>query len=280
MDHGSALDGLRVHLTAHRRSREIDEALARQGASILHAPTLIPVPGPEDVDLPGRTDAVIAFRPEILVVTTGIGLRSWAASADAHGQGVRLRDVLGSTRIIARGAKALGAVRALGLDAEWVAPGETAQEIIDHLLQEDLQGRRIVIQFHGMGTDTLDTTLRDAGAQVCGVVVYRYTTPSDPEPVRRALEETAKGRVDAVLFTAAGGAEHWLRAATAEQLHAIRERNRAGDLGLFAVGSVTATPLEDQGLSVHRPERQRLGALLREVRSWAEQRAAVGGERP
>ncbi len=266
---------LRVHLTAQRRSREIDEALTRLGAEVLHCPALVVVPAERDVRIARDTRAILSARPEAVLITTGVGLRAWLATADALDLGEQLRRLLGETRLLARGAKAHGAIRAAGLTADWVAPGESTAELVEHLAAEGLRGRTVAIQHHGMddGRDARD--LRERGAQVHGVVLYRYTEPADPEPVLRSVREAADGRADAVLFTSAGASAAWLKAADAEQRRRLAERSAAGDLGLFAVGAVTAAPLREHGLTVRHPERFRLGAMLRQVAAWAQARSSL-----
>ncbi|WP_129658680.1 uroporphyrinogen-III synthase [Rothia halotolerans] len=272
MPTSSDLAGFRVHLTAQRRSEDIDAALSRRGAEIFHCPSMVTTPVDDDEQLPGRTREIIAFAPQIVIVTTGIGLRGWLASAEAHGLRDELLARLGEARIIARGAKANGAIRAVGLEAEWTSPEETAEDVLRYLREGDLAGRRVAVQHHGMGTDGLEESLREAGAEPLGVVVYRYVVPADPEPVRRSVREAAEGGADAVIFTAAGGSIEWLRAADAVQLAALAERTRREELGLFAVGPVTARPLEEAGLRVHVPPRYRLGAMLRQVAAWGIER--------
>lgn len=277
-DESRALDGLVVHLTAHRRAEETTAALARHGARVVHCPAMVPVPPSTDQELVEATDRVIAARPEIVVVTTGVGLRGWLEAAESSGRREALIRTLAGARILARGSKAHGAVRAAGLKASWVSAEETAADVMDHLRGEDLTGASVALQYHGMGTDSLDEFVRAMGGTPLGVVVYRYTVPEDTEPVLSSVADAAEGRADAVLFTAAGGAREWLRPATAEQRRALADRSAAGELGLFAVGPVTAAPLEEAGLAVLQPERHRLGSLLRLVTAWGTKLTGSSGQ--
>ena len=107
--------------------------------------------------------------------------------------------------------------------------------------------------------------LRDAGAEVVTVPVYRWVLPEDVAPVRRLVASIVAGGVDAVTFTSAPGrgqpAHRRRGARPAEALvAALKDRVLA-----IAVGPVTAGPLEAAGVPSHQPERARLGALAREV---------------
>src|SRR5262245_52373726 len=107
------LAGFRIGVTSERRSGDLISALERRGAQVLHAPALTLAPHGHDQDavLIEETRAVIAARPDMVLVTTGYGMRRWFEVADAAGLGAELSDVLDAARIFARGPKAVGAVR-------------------------------------------------------------------------------------------------------------------------------------------------------------------------
>ncbi len=266
-----AMAGCVVAVTADRRFKELAGALERRGASVEHAPALEVVPHLDDEGLVESTQAVLASPPDIVVATTGIGFRGWIEAADAVGLAEDLLDVLGAARIIARGPKARGAIEAAGLTADWVAVSETAAEIERFLLAEGVDGLRIAVQHHGSGADGLDEAFADAGATVESIVVYSWG-PSDPDVLAASVRNTAGGLLDAVVFTSAPGVLAWLRAASVDDLDAIRRRNLGGRLVLATVGPITAAPLEGVGLLPLVPTRWRLGAVVRElVTHYAEE---------
>lgn len=273
------LEGRVFVATADRRREELASALERRGAVVHQAPALSTVSPRNDQDLVRATEALIAGPPEIVVVTTGIGFRSWLEVADAAGLGGGLMACLQGARLIARGAKARGAIQQAGLTPAWVAESETAAEIRDYLLAEGVRGSRIAVQHHGNGSDGLDEAFRAAGAEVQGLVVYRWGPPSDPQVHEEWVRRTAGGECDAVLFTSAPVAHAWLATVVEQEVHdAIRARAARGELLLAGVGPVTAAPLEDFGLPVMYPDRWRLGALIREiVRHYADVDDQGGG---
>ena len=261
-----ALEGRRLVLALDRRAEELAAALTRHGAEILHAPAMSMIPHVDDPYLLARTADLIARAPEVLVATTGVGMRGWFEAADAAGVGPALRSSLAGTRVLARGPKARGAAQAVGLEVDWVADEGTSAEVIAHLRGLDLQGRRVAVQHHGSGADGLDAAVAAAGAQVVALTVYRWGPPRDPAAVHRSVLAAADGTVDAVLFTAAPGTENWLRAAErAGALPRLAARVRAGELLMAAVGPLTAAPLQARGLPALLPTRSRMGALVRAV---------------
>ena len=261
---GQVMAGCVVLVTADRRSAELSSALTRRGATVRHAPALSIVPHEHDEQLLLDSKALIVAPPDTLVVTTGIGFRGWVEAADAAGLADDLLDVLGRTRIIARGPKARGAIQAAGLQADWVAESETSAEILETLLSEGVAGQRVAIQHHGAGADGLDSELAAAGADIASLVVYRWGPPPDPEALRASVLDAAAGEIDAVVFTSAPGASAWLRAADdCGVADALLARLRDGRMVAAAVGPVTARPLQDRGIDPVVPERGRLGALVR-----------------
>ncbi|MFW5472007.1 uroporphyrinogen-III synthase [Knoellia sp. CPCC 206450] len=260
------LTGCVVLVTADRRSGELASALTRRGATVRHAPALTIVPHEHDEELVVATKEVVADPPDVVVVTTGIGLRGWIEAADAAGHADELLDVLGRARIVARGPKARGAIQAAGLTADWVAESETSAEILELLLDEGVAGLRIAVQHHGAGADGLDTELAAAGADVTSLVVYRWGPTPDPVALRQSVRDAAAGEIDTVVFTSAPGAAAWLAAADDEGVvDGIRARAGSGCLVAAAVGPVTARPLQERGIEPIQPDRGRLGALVRRL---------------
>jgi uroporphyrinogen-III synthase len=261
------LAGFTIAVTAARRAEEIAGLLERRGASVIHAPALKIVPLTDDTDLHKATAELIADPPDTVVATTGIGFRGWMEAAEGWGEADRLRSALGQGTLLARGPKATGAIRAAGLREAWSPASESSAEVLQRLLSEGpLHGRRIAVQLHGEPLRDFTDALRNAGAVVVLVPVYRWTAPDDLLPLDRLLDAISAGTVDAVTFTSALAATGLLRRA--------RECGRedellaplcSGRVAAVCVGPVTAGPLLDRGVEATWPERYRVGALVRHV---------------
>ncbi len=141
---------------------------------MLHAPALTIAPNEQDGALVIDTREVILARPDVVLVTTGYGMRRWFEVADAAGLGAELTAVLEQSRIFARGPKAHGAVRAAGLlDAE-VSEMDTTASLVDAMIAAGLTGRQVAIQLHGFTDDVQLARLRDVSASVMTVTPYRW----------------------------------------------------------------------------------------------------------
>ncbi|MGD6745153.1 uroporphyrinogen-III synthase [Streptomyces sp. BH106] len=256
------LAGFTVGVTAARRADELGALLQRRGASVLHAPALRIVPLADDSELLVATKELIDHAPDVVVATTAIGFRGWVEAADGWGLGEDLLGRLRGVELLARGPKVKGAVRAAGLTEEWSPSSESMAEVLERLLDEGVQGRRVAVQLHGEPLPGFVEALREAGAEVVGVPVYRWLPPQDIGPVDRLLDATVSGGVDALTFTSAPAAQALLRRAEERGLEAELLAALHHDVLAACVGPVTAVPLQARGVDTVQPERFRLGPLV------------------
>ncbi|WP_128378599.1 uroporphyrinogen-III synthase [Streptomyces cavernae] len=256
------LSGFTVGVTAARRADELGALLQRRGAAVLHAPALRIVPLADDSELLAATKGLLAQAPDIVVATTAIGFRGWIEAADGWGLGEELLNQLRSVELLARGPKVKGSIRAAGLTEEWSPSSESMAEVLDRLLDHGVEGRRIAVQLHGEPLPGFVEALREGGAEVVGVPVYRWMPPEDIGPVDRLLDATVSRGLDAVTFTSAPAAASLLsraeeRGMLPELLDALRH-----DVLTACVGPVTALPLQARGIDTVQPDRFRLGPLV------------------
>ncbi|STZ60262.1 uroporphyrinogen III synthase HEM4 [Mycolicibacterium tokaiense] len=151
-----------------------------------------------------------------------------------------------------------------------VPESESSREVLRYLVEKGVGGQRIAVQLHG-ATDEWDPfpefldELRNAGAQVVPIRVYRWT----PVPSGGAFDQLVSGiaeqRFDAVSFTSAPAVAATLMRARDmgledQVINALRTNVHA-----MCVGPVTARPLVRLGVPTSAPERMRLGALARHI---------------
>ncbi|MGQ0575975.1 MAG: uroporphyrinogen-III synthase [Pseudonocardia sp.] len=257
------LAGFTVGVTAARRAEELGAMLERRGAAVLHGAALRIVPLADDTRLSEASAELIARPPDVTVATTGIGFRGWVEAADGWGIGEDLLGALGAGRLIARGPKARGAIRASGLTDEWSPPSESSAEVLDHLLTGGVDGLRIAVQLHGEPLPDVVEALTVAGAEVVEVPVYRWLPPADLAPLDRLTDAALTGGVDVLVFTSAPAAASLLARAAERGLHAELVAALCGPVVALCVGPVTAGPLDAVDVPTVQPERSRLGAMVR-----------------
>jgi uroporphyrinogen-III synthase len=265
-----SLVGYRVAVTAARRARELCTMLRRHGAIVASAPAIAMIAMSDDDQLRSSTEALVDNPPDIVIVTTGVGLRGWLSAAGEWGLADRLTAALSQARIVARGPKAIGAIRAVGLREQWSPESESSRDISQHLRESGISGCRIAVQMHG-ATDDWDPfpefldELRSAQAHVIPIRVYRWKPAPAGGEFDQLIHGLAHREFHAVSFTSAPAvAATLMRAAdlriSGQLLDALRSDVRA-----MCVGPVTAAPLLQLGVPASWPDRMRLGALARHI---------------
>ena len=262
---GAVLDGFRIAVTSDRRSADLVDAFVRRGADVIHAPAVRIAPVDEDEILVGDTRAVIESRPDVVIVTTAYGFRRWIECADAAGLGEDLARALDRARIIVRGPKARGAVRAAGHDDDGIADDERTASAVTLALDAGVLGRRVAVQLHGHEDVEQLERLRSAGASVLTVAPYRWVRPTDESRLGRLVMAVATREVDVVTFTSAPAVDGLVSAAAQLGMDGVLLDAMRCGVTAAAVGPVTAAPLIDAGIVPIVPERFRMGALIRTV---------------
>lgn len=260
------LKGVRVGITADRRWEEQADLFLRRGAEVLHGPTLVTIDLSREQALRRATLAVVEQPPDVVVITTGMGLRLWLDAAAAWGVDDDLRTALGQGAILARGAKASSAVRRAGLDVSWRAPRETMEEVVDHVATTHIGCGRVALQLFGPEAHPSTAALGALAGELVEVPVYRWRLPDDPAAARRLVEATVAGELDAVTFTSQPAVHHLLR--IAESIGQGDGLRRSFDAGVVAacVGPVCADAALAEGIERPVwPEPPRLVAMVRQL---------------
>ena len=265
------MEGFRIGVTSDRRSEDLIAAFERRGADVLHAPAIRIAAAADDAQLTADTVAIIEGSPDVLLATTSYGIRRWFEAADAAGLGHELTESLEHSRILVRGPKARGAIRAGGLDDAGMSDEETTSSLVDKVLEQGADGLTVAVQLHGFTDESQIERLRDAGATVLTVAPYRWLLPEDSSRVLKLVDAACTGSLDAVTFTSAPAVEALFGAADGVgRLEQLQEALR-GPVVAAAVGHVTAAPLVAAGITPIVPERFRMGALIRLVCEYLEE---------
>jgi uroporphyrinogen-III synthase len=270
-----------VGVTADRRGEDQTLLLRRLGLDVLHAPMLRTEREPVEEELRAATERLIAAPPDYLVANTGFGIRSWWERAAAWGRDGDLTAALTGTKIAARGPKAAGAIRMLGLPLWWRSPSEQLDSVADHLVATGVGGRRVAVQLHGDARQAVTRRLAAAGAEVVEVPVYQWATPLDEQPALELIRGCIEGRVDAVTFTAGPAVRHLVGLAEAAGLAEPLLAALNGPVLVVCVGPVCAGVAVEEGIGEPLvPEHWRLGSMVNLVGAALAARAAQSQDEP
>lgn len=265
MTDDTSLQGHTVGVTADRRGDDQAVMWRRLGAEVIRGAAIRSEPVVDPERLRAVVADLIADPPQWLVANTGYGMRALFALLDEWEEADRLRAALSHGRVVARGPKAAGAVRSIGLELAWRSPSEQLTEVADHLIGEGITGSRIAFQLHGDASADFTSALEAAGAEVVALPIYRWTRPGDDEPALALIDACCRGRVDALTFTSAPGVRNFMAVAdgagrSGELVQA------AGGMVIGCVGPVCAAAATEEGFKdLVVPDAWRLGSLVRVV---------------
>jgi uroporphyrinogen-III synthase len=248
-------------VTADRRRDEQVVLLERVGAEVSLFPLLCTA-HEDGAALRQATAEICAHPPAYLVANTGYGMRTWFELAGTWGLLERLVEALGQhSSIAARGAKALGELRKVGLNAFYKAPGGTLDEVLKRLLEEDLAGKQVAFQSHGEDPGSLVAPLAAAGAHLSHIVVYTMA-PASTATAGALARAVVEGRLDAVTFTAAPQVRALFEGAGAYKAVLVRAFNERGVVAA-CIGPVCAEAARAAGIAGPLvPPAPRLGSLV------------------
>ncbi|HUP84407.1 MAG TPA: uroporphyrinogen-III synthase [Acidimicrobiales bacterium] len=260
------LQGLTIGITADRRADEQARMFEQRGARVLHGPVLRTAPVDDQQGARMAMAALLRDPPDVLVANTALGIRTWLSLADGWGVTDDLVTVLSQGYVTARGPKAAGALLTIGVAVDWQAPSAVLDELVDHLLERGVSGRRIALQVDGGQTPAAVARLRAAGAEVVEIATYRWTLPKDRGPALRLVDAACNGGVDALTFTAAPAVHNLF--ALADEAGAGDELRAAldGPVLTMCVGPVCRRAALDRGVaSAREPTMARLGGMVKSL---------------
>lgn len=271
------LAGVRVGVTGSRKGAELCAAIERRGGRALLGPTIeSDRPAPDDELLP-QLDALLDAAPRVLVANTGVGMRLLGEVADRHDRGRRLADLLTAAHVVARGAKAVGGLRAVGATADEVSTEESDESVVDLLRDRVAPGTTVGLQLSGR-TSAAYGELEERGATIVTVRPYRVGLPADPAPAHALVRAAVDGQLDVVVLTSAIATDNLVALARAEGLWDELRRALRDGVAVASIGDVTTAALRDQGLDADvQPTRHRTGALLTALEGWAADRPGAPG---
>ncbi|MFN2375755.1 MAG: uroporphyrinogen-III synthase, partial [Candidatus Binatia bacterium] len=258
------LFGRRIVVTrARHQATALAERLERSAAEVVEFPTIevaeLPVPDSVYDGMGGK---------DWLVLTSVNGVESFLGQMLAAGRDLR---ELGSVKLAAIGPATRRAIEARGLKVE-AQPAEYRAEALLEVLG-DVKGKSIVLARAEVAREVLPDTLRERGANVEVVPVYRTGLPggaslqnvADSEAAAAARERL--GDFDMATFTSSSTVTGFDRLCGGKAKDVLAGRFVA------AIGPVTAETLADFGIAVDvMPRDYTIDALAAEIEGFFAKR--------
>jgi uroporphyrinogen decarboxylase len=259
--------GLLVAAFESRMATAMARLIEGQGGRALVAPSMREIPLEENTEALNFGEKLLADEYDILVLMTGVGTRTLVRTLETRHPRDTILAALGRVTRVCRGPKPVAALRDMGIDPGITVPSpNTWIEVLETLDEKaPVRGKKLAVQEYGISNIEMLQGLRERGALVTRVPIYRWTLPEDLEPLRNALDALIAGKVDVALFTNANQIDNLMRVARDsgidDQVNAAFTRAAVG-----SVGPVASQSLRDHGVQVDfEPSNTKMGPLVREA---------------
>lgn len=242
------LNGYRILILETREEAQFSRLLTEQGADVLQCPMFTIHDAPDPAPIEAWIKRFIASPFDDLVLMTGEGLRRLMKVARRIDAEKEFIATLGKARKFARGPKPVRALREIGLEADVTTEKPTSEGIAEMLSSVDLQGHRVGLQLYpDKDHSTLIGAIAARGATVEPVLPYVYDAQAADSNIVTAIDEMAKGAIDAIALTSSGQVRRLIGVAQAHGCEP-RLREALAQTPIASVGPVVSDELKSHGL--------------------------------
>lgn len=266
--------GLEVVAFESRRAKEMATLISNHGGIAVVAPSMREIPLEENPAAFTFAERLFARQLDAVIFMTGVGTQTLLEVLETRYPREKIVRGLSEIIVVARGPKPIKVLRELQVPVTISAPEPNTWREILQAMEENsrgfqLKGSRVAVQEYGVSNEAFLQQLRERGAEVLRVPVYRWDLPEDLAPLRQALEAIVEGHIRVALFTNAVQVEHVMRAASE---HGFKERlwEALLDCVVGSVGPTCSAALLASGISVDlEPPHPKMGMLVHEAAAKA-----------
>ena len=218
---------------ARTQAGKLAAALEALGAEVIEFPTIVIEP------IEARFDMASLHEFDWVVFTSSNGVQYFADLLEAGGVPFDLQ----GAKVCAVGPATKAALEERGVAVDVVPEEFMAEGAISALEKTEVgvAGRRVLLPRGELARDTLPEGLRDLGAEVTEIVVYRTACPQVSEEAKDAL---VAAKPDIVTFTSGSTARHYAMILGAERVAAL------GGVVYASIGPTTTLAAEEAGLKI------------------------------
>ena len=267
MENSNKFNGLKVTSFESRRAKEIEKLIVYHGGVPRVAPSMREVPLSESNEAFKFAKDLIAGRFDMVILMTGVGTRTLVKAVSTKFSEKQFLNALKKTNILARGPKPVAALREFKLKPNITVPEpNTWRDILTTLESEaDIKGKNIAIQEYGISNDDFIACLKNKGAEVTSVPIYKWELPEDIEPLKEAIKSIADSNEDIALFTSSQQIYHLFD--VARKIGSIKKLKQGLKTTVIgSIGPTTSQTLYRFGINPdYEPDSPKMGNLIREV---------------
>ena len=247
-------------IVAVAEGRELEKLaglLEAGGAEVIRCPMLAMADPADPAPVSAFIDSVITGELDEVLFMTGEGVTRLIAHAGREGRAPALVAAFPKIRIVARGFKAVKALKDRGVTLAGIAEPPTSEGVLAFWREHPPAGRRVgIVRAGDEPASAVEAHLAGTAASVSVISSYGYAPASDSEAVAALVARLARGEVRVLALTGIAQARALMNAA------ARQGTPLAGALAstrVASVGPALTKFLEENGIPVAlQPESRHL----------------------
>lgn len=261
--------GLRALSFESRMAAEMTSLIERHGGVPVVAPALREIPIPlQDNEAVFRFGVRLMLgQVDILILLTGVGTKTLFEVLQTRYPMVEIAAALKKILIVTRGPKPQAALKTLGLEPNITVPEpNTWVEVVSTLDEyRPVRGFRVAVQEYGMSNPDLLEALKQRGAEVFPVPIYRWALPEEVGLLRLVIGELIGGKIDVMLITNAAQLDNVMQLVEQEG-KTERFKEACKKVVVASIGPTVSERLRHYDLPIDfEPTRSKMGVLVKEV---------------
>ena len=279
MNQRKGFQGLTVAAFESRMAPEMTRLIERYGGKSEVAPSMQEIPLEDNPQALAFGEQLLLGNVDMMVLLTGAGTKALIDVLQTRYSFEAIKKALLETILVARGPKPIAVLKEWGLTAQVVVPEpntwrDLLQAIDDHH-PKGLQGRRVAVQEYGVSNPDLLEALRQRGAVLTPVPVYRWALPQDTNPLQQAIDHIVAGEVNVILITNAVQVDHIVQLLERNQ-QVERFQQSLSQTVVASIGQIASERLRHYGFPVDlEPSHSKMGILVKETSEKAQDIIAI-----
>ena len=264
------LKGLRLLTLESRRSDLVEKLVLEQGGECFNAPSVRERPLQDHPQVTQFAKELIDGQYDMVIFTTGVGTRYLLDAIAATAPLEPVLQALRKIQVVSRGPKPAAVLSDVGIPiAVNVPEPNTWRELLD--VTAHLSPRHVAVQEYGTPNEELVRLLRQRGATVTPVTIYRWDLPQDVAPLEEAVKRICDRWCHAVIFLSSVQLTHLLRIAERLSMREIALSALREDIVTVSIGPVMSDALGREGVRPDfAPKHPKLGVCIRQFADQAE----------
>ena len=263
----SHFNGLTVAAFESRMATEITRLIERHGGVPLVTPALREIPLDDNSAALKFGVQLTTERVDMLILLTGVGTTALFDLLKTRYPWPSIEAALKQMALVARGPKPVAALKSFGLQATLTVPEPNTWIDLVSTLDEyrPVKKLRVAVQEYGASNPDLLEALKQRGAEVFQVPIYRWALPEDLGPMRQALDDIIAGKVSVLLVTNAAQVDHVMQVlgqdGKVEPFRAALKK-----MVVASIGPTASERLRHHEWPINlEPSRPKMGVLVKEI---------------